>query len=64
MEHQIDPDSYTVTAIAVVMILLMGVPLLGQYLLQVRHSDCEVTYKSHGNDLRHNFNTIWMITNP
>ena len=31
MEQQIDPGSYTVTAIAVVMILLMGIPLLGQF---------------------------------
>jgi len=31
MEHQNDPGSYTVTAIAVVMILLMGIPLLWQF---------------------------------
>jgi hypothetical protein len=31
MEQQIDPGSYTVTAIAVVMILLMGIPLIGEF---------------------------------
>jgi len=31
MEHQIGPGSYTVIAIAVVMILLTGIPLLGQF---------------------------------